>query len=58
MNPSNYFKRSAVVSNFPEDFCRVSSDSLRLVDWTAFDGKGSAGYEIVASTFGLVAVLL
>ena len=58
MNPSNYFKRSAVVSNFPEDFCRISSDSLRLVDGSAFDGKGSAGYEIVASTFGLVAVLL
>ena len=58
MSPLNYFKRSAVVLNFPEDFCRVSGDSLRLVDGTAFDGKGSAGYEIVASTFGLVAVLL
>ena len=36
----------------------MTCDSLQLVDGTAFDGKGSVGFEIVASIFGLVAVLL
>ena len=57
MTPVQFFKKSALVCNFPEEFSRVRRNLLRLVDGTSVEGKGSDD-EIVASTFGLVAILL
>ena len=56
--PQQYFKKSPVVSGFPEEFVRIEQTSLRLVDEVVYDGKTSSEYEIVASTFVLLAVLL
>lgn len=59
INPTQYFKRSTTVSGFQEEFFLVGSGSLRLVDGSNYVPKGSSnGFEVVCSTFGLVAVLL
>ncbi|KAJ7381233.1 hypothetical protein OS493_001349 [Desmophyllum pertusum] len=59
INPTQYFKRSTTVSGFQEEFFLVGSGSLRLVDGSNYVPKGSLnGFEVVCSTFGLVAVLL
>ena len=52
-----YFNKSSLVSNFPDEFYRAESNSLRLVDGRSCEGKGS-GVEILASTFGVVSILL
>ncbi|KAJ7333695.1 hypothetical protein OS493_015778 [Desmophyllum pertusum] len=59
INPTQYFKRSTTVSGFQEEFFLVGSGSLRLVDGSNYVPKGSSnGFEVVCSTFGLMAVLL
>ena len=57
-NPNQFFKRSVVVTGFPEEFVQVEMDSLRLADGSPYDGKASSERETVASSFGLLAVIL
>ena len=57
MTPVQFFKKLAVVCNFPKEFSGVQKNLLWLVDGTSVEGKGSE-VEIVASMFGLVAILL
>ena len=58
MTPVEFFKKSALLCNFPEEFSRVQRNLLRLVNGTSVElGKGS-DVKIVASTFGFVAILL
>ena len=57
-SPQQYFKKSPVVTSFPEEFVKIQRMSLRLVGEVVYDGKASSEYEIVATTFGLLAVLL
>ena len=58
MSPNQFFKRSVVVTGFPEEFVQVEMDSLRLADGSPYDGKASSERETVASLFGLLAVML
>ena len=58
MSPNQYFKRSAVVLNFPEEFLQVEIGSLRLANGDRYDGKVSSEVETVASSLGLLAVVL
>ena len=57
MTPTQYFKRSPVVSSFPEDFQRIDSGNIRLEDGRHYTNKRSSnGTEILCSSFGLVSV--
>ena len=56
-SPSQYFKKSVVVSTFPDEFKQVEMESLRLVNGDSYRGKCS-DLETVASSFGLLAVIL
>jgi len=54
-----YFKRSPVVSSFPEDFWRIESSNIWLPDGHHYTYKQSSnGTKIVCSSFGLISVLL
>ena len=57
MSPIQYFKKSVVVASFPEEFTRVEIGSLCLADGSSYRGKACSGFEVVASSFGLLAVL-
>ena len=57
--PLQYLKRSPIVKTFPEDFCRVESGKLRLLDGRPFvNKKSSSAFEVVCSSFGLVSAIL
>ena len=56
-NPCQYFRKSSVVQIFPEVLKMVKRASLRLADEAMFDGKAVSDFEVVASSFGLLAVL-
>lgn len=58
MSPMRYFKKNLVVSAYPEEFAQVEMKSLRLVDGSIYRGKVCSEMEVVASSFGLLAVLL
>ena len=59
MTPTQYFKRSPVVSSFPDDSVRIESGNIRLVAGGHYTNKRSPnGTEIVCSSFGLISVLL
>ena len=59
ITPLQYFKRSPILTTFPEDFCRIESDKLRLLDGRPFvNKKNSSAFEVVCSSFGLVSVIL
>ena len=57
-SPGQFFKKRSVVSSFPDEFVREERRSLRLADGESYDGKASSEFEIVASSFGLLPVLL
>ena len=59
MTPTQYFKRSPVVTSFPEDFKRIDSGKIRFQDGHHYTTKRSSnGAEILCSSFGLISVLL
>ena len=58
MSPNQYFKRNSVISCFPEELEQVDITSPRLADGGVYRGKVSSNVETVASSFGLLAVLL
>ena len=58
MSPLRYFKKNVVVLAYPEEFAQVGMKSLRLVDGSIYRGKACSEMEVVASSFGLLAVLL
>ena len=55
--PCQYFRKNAVVQIFPDEFRMVKRATLRLADEVMFDGKAVSEFEVVASSFGLLAVL-
>lgn len=58
MSPMRYFKKSAVVASFQEEFKQVEIGSLCLADGSKYRGKACSEFEVVASSFGLLVVLL
>lgn len=58
MSPMRYLKKSVVVSTYPEEFAQVAMMSLRLADGSVYRGKACSEMEAVASSFGLLALLL
>lgn len=58
MSPMCYFKKNVVVSAYPKEFAQVEMKSLRLVDGSIYRGKACSEMEVVASSLGLLAVLL
>lgn len=59
MTPTQYHKRSPVVSSFPDDFVRIESGNIRLAAGGHYtNNRSSNGTEIVCSSFGLISVLL
>ena len=58
VSPTRYFKQSVVVSTYPVEFAQVGMKSLRLADGSVYLGKACSEMEVVASSFGLLAVLL
>lgn len=57
-SPGQFYKKSSVVASFPEEFVRGERRSLRLADGGRYDGKASSEFEILASSFGLLAIML
>lgn len=57
-SPGQFYKKSSVVASFPEEFVRGERRSLRLADGKRYDGKASSEFEILASSFGLLAIML
>lgn len=53
-----FYRKSSVVASFPEEFVRGERRSLRLADEKTYDGKASSEFEILASSFGLLAIML
>ena len=59
ITPLQYFKRSPIVTSFPEDFYRIESGKLLLLDGHPFvNKKNSSAFEVVCSSFGLVSAIL
>lgn len=59
MTPTQYFKRSPIVSSLPEDFQRIGIGNIRLQDGRHYSSKRSSnGTEILCSSFGLISLLL
>ena len=57
--PLQYLKRSPIVKTFPEDFCRVESGKLQLLNGRPFvNKKSSNAFEVVCPSFGLVSAIL
>ena len=57
--PTQYFKRSPVVTSFAGDFQRIDSAYIRLQDARHYSNKKSSNAtEIVCSSFGLITTLL
>lgn len=56
--PPKYFSRSKLPARFPEDIIRIKRSALQTVDGGPFQGKASSEDEIVASSFGLIAIFL
>lgn len=57
-SPRQFYKKSLVVASFLEVFVRGERQSLRLADGKTCDGKASSEFEILASSFGLLAIML
>ena len=57
-SPLRYFKKNVVVLAYPKEFAQVGMKSLRLIDGSIYRGKACSEMEVVASSFGLLAVLL
>ena len=56
---TRYFKQCPIVSRFPDDFHRVESCDLQLIDGPHYEKKNlSNGTEVVCSSFALLSVLL
>ena len=56
--PSKYFSRNKLPARFPEDIVRIKRSALQTLDGGPFQGKASSEDEIVASSFGLIAIFL
>ena len=58
--PPKYFSRNKFPPRFPNDVVGVMRSDLRTVDGAPYmyDGKVSSEDEIVASSFGLIAIFL
>lgn len=57
--PSKFIKCSPIAESFPDEFRRIESGKLHLLDGRAFDDKKSSnGFEVVCSSFGLVSTIL
>ena len=56
--PPKYFSRDKLPARFPEDIVRIKRSALETVDGGPFQGKASTEDEIVASSFGLIAIFL
>ena len=53
MTPRQYFKRSPILSSFPEDFQQIGIGNIRLQDGRHYSNKRSSnGTEILCSSFG------
>ena len=57
-SPGQFYKKSSVVASFPDEFVRGERRSLEQADGETYDGKASSEFEILASTFGLLAIIL
>ena len=55
--PRQYFLKTSVVQIFPDEFKTMKRATLRLANEAMFDGKAVLDFEVVASSFGLLAVL-
>ena len=55
---AKYFSRNKLPARFPDDIVRVKRSALRTVDGDTFEGKASSEDEIVASSFGMIAIFL
>lgn len=55
---AKYFSCNKLPAHFQDDIMRVKCGTLRTVDGTVFEGKASRGDEIVASSFGMIAIFL
>ena len=58
MSPLRYLMKSEVVASFQDEFKQVEIGSLCLADGSKYRGKASYEFEVGASSFGLLAVLL
>ena len=56
--PPKYFSRNKLPTRFPDGIVRVKRSVLRTVDGAPFEEKASSEDEIVASSFGLIAIFL
>ena len=56
--PPKYFSRNKLPARFPEDIVRIKRSALQTFDGGSFQGKASSEDEIVASSFGLIAIFL
>ena len=56
--PPKYFSRNKLPARFPEDIVRIKRSALQTLDGGPFQGKASSEDEIVASSFGLIAIFL
>ena len=56
--PMKFFSTSTFVRSFPNDFKKVKKTALLLSDGRPYQGISSSEHEVVASTFGLIAVIL
>ena len=55
---ANYFSYNKLTMHFPDDIVRVKRSILRTADGAAFEGKASSEAEIMASSFGMIAIFL
>ena len=55
---TKYFSRNKLPAHFPQDIVRIKRSALETVDGGPFQGKASSEDEIVASSFGSIAIFL
>ena len=59
ITPLQYLKQSPIVTTFFQDFCRIKSGKLWLLDGHLFiNKKNSSAFEVVCSSFRLVSAIL
>ena len=57
ISPCQYFRKNVVVESFPEEFKMLERATLRQVDGSMFDANVVPDFVVVASSFGILAVL-
>lgn len=59
ITPLQYLKQSPIVTTFFQDFCRIKSGKLWLLDGhLSINKKNSSAFEVVCSSFRLVLAIL